>query len=98
MSQTPILLPEVDQVKITLVMDNSIDILMAGSDVVQRFPLRRDLFGHLQPLAEHGFSALITVKQGQKSGTVLFDTGVTRQGLLHNLDALEISAPDIQAI
>src|SRR4051812_25909582 len=98
MSQAQLLLPEVDEVKITLVMDNSVDILMAGSDVVQRFPLRPDLFERQQPLAEHGFSALIRVTQGQKSGTVLFDTGVTRQGLLHNLDALEINAPDIQAI
>ncbi len=98
MSQTPIVLPEVDEVKITLVMDNSIDILMAGTDVVQRFPLRRDLFGHLQPMAEHGFSALIHVRQGQKSGTILFDTGVTRTGLLHNFDALEINAQGIQAI
>jgi 7,8-dihydropterin-6-yl-methyl-4-(beta-D-ribofuranosyl)aminobenzene 5'-phosphate synthase len=92
------LLPEADAVKITLLMDNSIDILMAGSEVVQRFPLRPDLFGHLQPLAEHGFSALIRVTQGQKSSTVLFDTGVTRQGILHNVDALEINLQDIQAI
>jgi 7,8-dihydropterin-6-yl-methyl-4-(beta-D-ribofuranosyl)aminobenzene 5'-phosphate synthase len=49
-------------------------------------------------MAEHGFSALITVKQGDNSGAVLFDTGVTRKGLLHNLDALEIDAKDIQAI
>jgi 7,8-dihydropterin-6-yl-methyl-4-(beta-D-ribofuranosyl)aminobenzene 5'-phosphate synthase len=98
MSQAQLLLPDVDEVQITLVMDNSVDILMAGSDVVRRFPLRPDLFERLQPLAEHGFSALIRVTQGQKSGTVLFDTGVTRQGLLHNLDALEINAPDIQAI
>jgi 7,8-dihydropterin-6-yl-methyl-4-(beta-D-ribofuranosyl)aminobenzene 5'-phosphate synthase len=91
-------LPEVDAVSITLLMDNSIDILMAGSEVVQRFPLRSDLFEHRQPLAEHGFSALIRVTQGQKTGTVLFDTGVTRQGILHNIDALEINLHDVQAI
>ncbi len=75
-------LPEVDAVGVTLLMDNSIDILMAGSEVVQRFPLRTDLFEQRQPLAEHGFSALIRVTQGQKTATVLFDTGVTRQGIL----------------
>ncbi len=91
-------LPEVDEVRITLVMDNSVDILMAGSDVARRFPLRRDLFEHAQPIAEHGFSALIQVRRGDKAGTVLFDTGVTRTGLLHNLDALDIDVRTLQAI
>jgi 7,8-dihydropterin-6-yl-methyl-4-(beta-D-ribofuranosyl)aminobenzene 5'-phosphate synthase len=91
-------LPEVDAVSITVLMDNSIDILMAGSEVVQRFPQRSDLFEHRQPLAEHGFSALIRVIQGQETGTVLFDTGLTRQGILHNIDALEINLHDVQAI
>jgi len=71
---------------------------MAGSEVVQRFPLRTDLFEHRQPLAEHGFSALIRVTQGQKTATVLFDTSLTRQGILHNIDALEINLHDVQAI
>jgi 7,8-dihydropterin-6-yl-methyl-4-(beta-D-ribofuranosyl)aminobenzene 5'-phosphate synthase len=91
-------LPTVDEVKITLVIDNSIDLLMAGSEVAQRFPLMPDLFDHALPLAEHGFSALIRVQQGHKRGVVLFDTGVSRRGLLYNLDALQINASDVQAI
>jgi 7,8-dihydropterin-6-yl-methyl-4-(beta-D-ribofuranosyl)aminobenzene 5'-phosphate synthase len=98
MSQNKLLLPELDEVKITLVMDNSIDVLMAGSEIVQRYPLKSDMFEHLQPMAEHGFSALIRVRQGQKSGTVLFDTGVSRTGILHNMDVLEINTQDLQAI
>jgi 7,8-dihydropterin-6-yl-methyl-4-(beta-D-ribofuranosyl)aminobenzene 5'-phosphate synthase len=93
-----ITLPEVDATQVTLVMDNSIDILMASTDVARRFPLGPNLFERPQPMAEHGFSALIRVKQGEKSGTVLFDTGVSRRGILHNLDALEVDAADIQAI
>ena len=91
-------LPEVDGAQITLVMDNSIDVLMASTDVAKRFPLGPNPFERPQPMAEHGFSALIRVKQGEKSGTVLFDTGVSRRGILHNLDALEVDAADIQAI
>jgi 7,8-dihydropterin-6-yl-methyl-4-(beta-D-ribofuranosyl)aminobenzene 5'-phosphate synthase len=98
MSQNKLFLPEVEEVKITFVMDNSIDVLMAGNEIVQRFPLRSDMFEHLQPMAEHGFSALIRVRQGQKSGMVLFDTGVSRKGILHNMDVLEINAQDLQAI
>lgn len=93
-----IVLPEVDEVRVTLVMDNSIDVLMASTDVVRRFPLGPNPFERPQPMAEHGFSALIRVKRGEKSGTILFDTGVSRRGILHNLDALEVDLADIQAI
>jgi hypothetical protein len=31
-------LPEVDVAQVTLVMDNSIDVLMASTDVAKRFP------------------------------------------------------------
>ena len=98
MSQMTISLPEVDEAKIKLIMDNSVDLLVASTDVARRFPLGPNPFDRPLPMAEHGFSVLITVKQGDNSGTILFDTGVTRKGLLHNLDALEIDAKDIQAI
>ena len=98
MSQTTLSLPEVDEAKVKIVMDNSIDLLMAGSEVAQRFPLGPSPFTSPMPLAEHGFSALIQVKRGEKSGTVLFDTGVTRKGILNNIDALDIDVKNIQAI
>jgi 7,8-dihydropterin-6-yl-methyl-4-(beta-D-ribofuranosyl)aminobenzene 5'-phosphate synthase len=91
-------LPEVDAVRVTLVMDNSIDMLLASTEVVRRLPLGPNPFERPQPMAQHGFSALLRVERGSQSGTVLFDTGVSRQGLLHNLDALELDAADIQAI
>ncbi|HVC79643.1 MAG TPA: MBL fold metallo-hydrolase [Chloroflexota bacterium] len=91
-------LPAVDAVQITLLMDNTIDILMAGSAVARRLPLGPNPFERPQPIAEHGFSALIEVRLGGKKGTVLFDTGVSRTGILHNLDVMEIDARDIQAL
>jgi 7,8-dihydropterin-6-yl-methyl-4-(beta-D-ribofuranosyl)aminobenzene 5'-phosphate synthase len=98
MARPRVALPEVDAARVTLVMDNSIDVLMASTDVAKRFPLGPNPFERPQPMAEHGFSALIRVEQGEKSGTILFDTGVSRRGILHNLDALEIDAADIRAI
>src|SRR5579859_3748306 len=62
-------LPEVDEVQITLIMDNSVDVLMAGSEVARRFPVRRDLFERAHPMAEHGFSALIRARRGAATGT-----------------------------
>jgi 7,8-dihydropterin-6-yl-methyl-4-(beta-D-ribofuranosyl)aminobenzene 5'-phosphate synthase len=91
-------LPEVDEVNITLIMDNSVDLLMSSTSVAKRYRLAPNPFENPLPLAEHGFSALIRVRKGNSNAAVLFDTGVTRKGLLHNLDALEIHAADIQAI
>ncbi len=89
---------EVDEVKITTIVDNNIDVLMASTAVARRFPLGPHPFERSQPMAQHGFSVLIHVRQGEKQGMVLFDTGVSRTGILHNLDVLDINAADIQAI
>ncbi len=98
MPQKNISLPEVDEVKIQIIMDNSIDMLMADTDVAKRFPLGAHPFDHPQLIAQHGFSALIDVREGEKHGKVLFDTGVSRDGTLYNLDAMNVNASDIQAI
>lgn len=94
----PLALSAVDAVQVRLIMDNAIDWLMAGNEVARRLPLGPNPFERPQPIAEHGFSALITVRHGDKTGTVLFDTGVSRSGILYNIDAMEIPAHEIQAI
>jgi 7,8-dihydropterin-6-yl-methyl-4-(beta-D-ribofuranosyl)aminobenzene 5'-phosphate synthase len=38
--------------------------------------------------AEHGFSALVEIRSGTRSRRVLFDAGVTPDGLIGNLDRL----------
>lgn len=98
MSQATIPLREADAVRITIVTDNSIDVLLAGNDVTHRFPLAPNLFERPLPIAEHGFSVLIEVSRDDRKSTIMFDTGVSRTGLLYNLDAMEIDAVDISAI
>lgn len=98
MSSQVISLPEVDEVQVTTITDNSLDILMASTAVAKRFPLQKDLFDHAFPVAEHGYSVLVRVRTGDRWGTVLFDTGVSRRGILWNFDALAIDAKEIQAI
>ena len=94
----PLSLAPLDEVRITLVMDNAIDLLMAGNDVVQRLQMGPNPFDRPSPYAQHGFSALIRTRRGDRHATVLFDTGVSREGILYNMDALEINPSDIQAI
>ncbi|MBI4595552.1 MAG: MBL fold metallo-hydrolase [Candidatus Tectomicrobia bacterium] len=71
---------------------------MTNTEVAKRVHLGPNPFERSQPIAEHGFSALIRVKQGDKAGAFLFDTGVTRKGILYNMDALEVNVSDIQTI
>ncbi len=98
MPQETISLLQVDQVKITTILDNSIDLLMTSTEVAKRIRLGSHPFERPQPVAEHGFSVLISVKRGDKSSTVLFDTGLNPRNFLYNADALEINVADIQAI
>src|SRR5262249_12328513 len=98
MSQEVIALPEIDEIQITTITDNSLDVLMASTSVARRFPLRRDVFDHDLPIAEHGYSVLVRARRGDARATMRFDTGVSRKRILWNLDALEIDAKAIQAI
>jgi 7,8-dihydropterin-6-yl-methyl-4-(beta-D-ribofuranosyl)aminobenzene 5'-phosphate synthase len=91
-------LPAVDGVEITTVMDNSLDMLMSSTPVARRFPLPQYGFTRPQLRAEHGVSLLITMLDQGKRETILFDTGVTPEGALHNLAVLGIDLGTIQAI
>jgi 7,8-dihydropterin-6-yl-methyl-4-(beta-D-ribofuranosyl)aminobenzene 5'-phosphate synthase len=91
-------LAAVDGVEITIIMDNCFDALLGSSVVARRVPLRQDFFERPQLRAEHGASTLITVIHGGKRDTMLFDTGVSPDGALHNIDVLGIRLDEIQAI
>lgn len=98
MPKQTIALLEVDDVKITTIMDNSFDMFMTSTSVAQRVKLGPNPFERQLPIAEHGFSVLINAHSGEKRGTILFDTGLNPRNILYNIDALEVNAADIQAI
>ncbi|HLZ80068.1 MAG TPA: MBL fold metallo-hydrolase [Ktedonobacteraceae bacterium] len=91
-------LPAIDGVEITTIMDNALDLLMASTPVAIRFPLHREMLSRHQLRAEHGVSLLVTTINKGKRETLLFDTGVTPDGALHNLALLGIDLSSIQAI
>jgi 7,8-dihydropterin-6-yl-methyl-4-(beta-D-ribofuranosyl)aminobenzene 5'-phosphate synthase len=91
-------LEPVDAVEVTLVMDLSLDILMAGQEGVQRFKLAYDWSDHDSLLAEHGFSALVTVEARGRRQSVLYDGGLSALALQHNLDVMQIDVSNIRAI
>ena len=93
----PIRPKPVDRAEIAIVMDNFVDVLMAGSEDVHRY-LASDLSQREQLVAEHGFSALITIESDGQRGSVLYDGGLTPDGLGRNLDLLGIPVKDLRAI
>ena len=91
-------LRSVDRVEILSVMDNSIDVLMGSTPVAKRLKRARDANSRPQLRAEHGVSMLVTTYKGGNNESFLFDTGVTLDGVLHNMDVLEIKGNELHAV
>jgi 7,8-dihydropterin-6-yl-methyl-4-(beta-D-ribofuranosyl)aminobenzene 5'-phosphate synthase len=90
-------LAPVDRAQVTVLIDNYLDLLMAGQEGVDRY-LIRDFGAAEQLVAEHGFSALIEIERGADRQTVLYDAGLTPHALSRNLDVLEVPVGDLRAI
>jgi hypothetical protein len=69
-------LAPVERVEVTVVIDNFLDVLMAGEEGVARYQAR-DLGAAEQLVAEHGFSALVSVERDGERRAVLYDAGLT---------------------
>ena len=91
-------LKAVDRVEILSVMDNSIDVLMGSTAVAKRLRRSRDALSKPQLRAEHGVSMLVTTYEGGNKDSFLFDTGVTIDGVLHNMDVLEVKGNELHAV
>jgi len=90
-------LREVGHADVTIVMDNFVDVLVAGSEDVRRYVLR-DVSDRKQLVAEHGFSALVTVEAGGRRSSILYDAGLTPDGLARNLEVLNVPVRELRAI
>jgi 7,8-dihydropterin-6-yl-methyl-4-(beta-D-ribofuranosyl)aminobenzene 5'-phosphate synthase len=89
----PIALAPVDGVTITTLVDNVTDALLADDGPVKRAPFALVTKGEVLR-AEHGFSALVTITKGSRVTRVLFDSGITPDGLIENMRRLELSPKD----
>jgi 7,8-dihydropterin-6-yl-methyl-4-(beta-D-ribofuranosyl)aminobenzene 5'-phosphate synthase len=105
-------LTPVDGVHVTTLVDNSSDMLLPDEGLVRRWgssgsagplpivPSELTTDGKTVDMlrAEHGFSALIEVRDGGGARRVLFDAGVTPDGLIANLDRLALAPDTFEAI
>jgi 7,8-dihydropterin-6-yl-methyl-4-(beta-D-ribofuranosyl)aminobenzene 5'-phosphate synthase len=65
---------------------------------VRRYPLAYDFSDRQQLVAEHGFSALVTVEAGGRRSSILYDGGMTPRGLGNNLEVMEVDPGGLRAI
>jgi 7,8-dihydropterin-6-yl-methyl-4-(beta-D-ribofuranosyl)aminobenzene 5'-phosphate synthase len=91
-------LQPVDQADITIIVDNTFDNLLPSDAVDQRPPVPWDYFEHEHLIAEHGYALLLTVKHGGAGQSLLYDAGLGRQTLVHNMDVLGLRAGDLRAV
>jgi 7,8-dihydropterin-6-yl-methyl-4-(beta-D-ribofuranosyl)aminobenzene 5'-phosphate synthase len=106
----PISLEPVDMVTVTTLVDNVADLLLVDEGPAKRYPFARAVDPDVPARflkggrtgdalrAEHGFSALVTIEKAEKATRVLFDAGLTPDGLVENMRRLELSPQDIDII
>jgi 7,8-dihydropterin-6-yl-methyl-4-(beta-D-ribofuranosyl)aminobenzene 5'-phosphate synthase len=90
-------LAPVDRAEVTVVIDNYLDLLMAGQEGVVRYQAR-DFGAAARLVAEHGFSALVSVERDGVRHSVLYDAGLTPGAVARNLDVLQVPIGDLRAI
>jgi 7,8-dihydropterin-6-yl-methyl-4-(beta-D-ribofuranosyl)aminobenzene 5'-phosphate synthase len=93
----PIGLEPVDRAEVTIVVDNFVDLWIAGADAVRRYSAS-DFGSRDQLIAEHGFSALVTVERRGSRSSILYDGGLTPTALARNLDVLQIPVKELRAL
>ena len=103
----PVTLPAVDEVTVTTLVDNTFDALLASAGGVARPSMgagrvAAGQFAGGETIAglraEHGFSALVTVRSGNKSSTLLLDTGASPDALAVNAERLAIDTGGLQGV
>ena len=106
-------LEPVDRVEITVLVDNVTDPLLVDQESVVRMNWPRALMSGLPVaaarvspdsgvpdalIAEPGFSALVRIEKGGRQRTLLFDAGVSPNGMVENMRRLGISPGEIEVV
>ena len=90
---------EIDKIEILTLQDNYVDIAaFDGTEVVQRAIPVKDMEAKISILAEHGFSAIVTVTADEISRSLLFDFGFSEHGAAYNADALGLDLTIVEAM
>ncbi len=92
-------LKEAVKIEITSLMDNSMDFLSSNTrKEVQTLWQWNGRTRSEIPFAEHGFSMLIRVFGGEEVCTVLFDTGISPEGVVANAKRMGIDLGEVSYV
>ena len=108
-------IPELDELTITIVVDNATDTLSSISPGIPQLPEMAYVLGSVPPIgthdghdcvvaldhlcvACHGFSALATARQGDRTATVLFDVGPYGDVWVANAERMAIDLSSIEVL
>ena len=102
-------LQPVDSLTITTLVDNIYDVFMPDQgpasrsgpgSTKSRLPLGTMANGFVpdQLVAEHGFSLLLTLTTDGRTHRLLFDCGVSPDGMVENMRRLEVDPRDVEAV
>ena len=103
----PVGLEPVEEVVVTTLVDNVYDALLAGDERISRVSFGAGLAEAPQfdegrtavgLRAEHGFSALVTVRRNGTTTSLLFDTGLSPDAMMVNADRLGIDLFAVQGV
>jgi 7,8-dihydropterin-6-yl-methyl-4-(beta-D-ribofuranosyl)aminobenzene 5'-phosphate synthase len=96
------MLQEVNNINITILVDNITDRLLPSLSLVKRPILISNKRFNKPPIAEHGFSTLVEISYQYKDKKILkkflFDTGVSKNGIIYNSNIFGIDFEDIETI
>ena len=91
------MLPPIDRVSVTTVIDNSVDILRPDEKVARRWSVSRARkIADLR--AEHGLAHHVEVTRGRDTARIAFDFGLTAGAMTHNFQELGLDAAAIDAL
>ena len=91
-------LDPVDAADVTILVDNSVDILLTGDRVAQRAPLHHNWSEREQLIAEHGYALLLTIRYADHTESLLYDAGLGRHTVIHNMDVLGLNPRDLRTV
>jgi 7,8-dihydropterin-6-yl-methyl-4-(beta-D-ribofuranosyl)aminobenzene 5'-phosphate synthase len=91
-------LQEASKLEIICLMDNTVDFLSTNHrKEVQTFPHWAHKYSNL-PFAEHGFSMLLRVSNREKTCTILYDTGISPNGVVVNAKRMGIDLREVSYV
>jgi 7,8-dihydropterin-6-yl-methyl-4-(beta-D-ribofuranosyl)aminobenzene 5'-phosphate synthase len=107
----PIRLEPVDALYLTTLVDNLSDMLLLDQGPAKRVGvlsaskaprIPEPLFEQGETIdglhAEHGFSMLVTIQRGDDRSHIVFDTGMSPDGMAANMRRLGINAADVEVV